>query len=151
MAYDRADWHYAGDYPEGLPIENGGTHIGMFIAWSIHRGLSGELFVNEASGEVEAVKSRRMTGREFLLEVCDEKFWEDNLSPEGNEFAKLYYERDIYLKDYERVLGKGLPSLYHVKDTWENFDMLCPAIDERFRTWKANKNRLWWQFWKPRI
>jgi hypothetical protein len=29
MSYDRADWHYGGNYPKGLPPENGGTHIGM--------------------------------------------------------------------------------------------------------------------------
>lgn len=30
---DRADWHYDGQYPKGLPPENGGTHIGMFLVW----------------------------------------------------------------------------------------------------------------------
>ncbi len=43
MAYDRADWHYGGDFPEGLAPECSGTHIGMFLAWAIQRGLEGEL------------------------------------------------------------------------------------------------------------
>jgi hypothetical protein len=36
---DRADWHYGGDYPPDLPSENGGTHIGIYLAWIIHRRL----------------------------------------------------------------------------------------------------------------
>lgn len=151
MAYDRADWHYGGVYPADLPPENGGTHIGMFLAWAMQRELAGELLINEAHEAVEAVKARRMTGRSFLFEICDEKFWEDDLNAEGNEFAKVYYEKDIYINDYQRTLGAGLPSLYHVEDTWENFDRLRQVIDERFNRWRANRGRPWWQLWKARI
>jgi hypothetical protein len=151
VAYDKADWHYGGDYPEGIPPENGGTHIGMFLAWAFHRGLAGELLVNEAGEELEAVIFRRKTGRSFLFEVCDEKFWEDDLSPEGNAFAQAYYETDIYIQDYQRAVGAGLPSLYHVEDTWENFERVCKVVDERHLRWKENRGRPWWKFWKPRI
>jgi hypothetical protein len=27
MAYDRADWHYSGNYPPDLPPENGGRTL----------------------------------------------------------------------------------------------------------------------------
>jgi len=38
---DRAHGHYSdGDYPKELPSENGGTHIGMYLAWIIQRGLA---------------------------------------------------------------------------------------------------------------
>ena len=151
MAYDKAEWHYGGDFPENLPPENGGTHIGMFLAWAIHRGLAGDLLLDEAAAEIEGVKERRMTGREFLFEVCDEKFWEDDLNAEGNEFAKAYYETDIYINDYNEAIGNTLPSLYHAEDSWENFDRVCEAIDQRFSRWKDAKNRTWWQFWRPRI
>ena len=43
MAYDKTDWHYGGDYPENLPSKNGGTHIGMFLAWAINNNLEGEI------------------------------------------------------------------------------------------------------------
>lgn len=151
MAYDNAEWHYGGNYPDDLPPENGGTHIGMFLAWAIQRGLAGELLLNEASAEIEAVKARRMTGRSFLFEVCDEKFWEDDLNAEGNEFAKVYYKTGIYINDYEEAINSNLPSLYHAEDSWENFDQACKAIDLRFDRWKNNKSRPWWQFWRARI
>ena len=41
---DRADWHYGGDYPKELPIENGGTHIGMFINWIIDNDFRNYFF-----------------------------------------------------------------------------------------------------------
>ena len=43
MSYDRADWHYGGDYPKDMPPENGGTHIGIFLAWAIIHHLEGDL------------------------------------------------------------------------------------------------------------
>ena len=113
--------------------------------------MAGDLLVKEASNELEAVITRRMTGRSFLFEVCDEKFWEDDLNPEGNDFAKAYYETDLYIKDYHRAVGVGLPSLYHVEDTWDNFDRVSSVVDRRYSRWQANRERPWWQFWKPRI
>lgn len=148
MAYDKADWHYGGDFPEGLPNENGGTHIGMFLAWAICKGLEGDLLRTEAADEIDAVRRRRMTGRQFLFDVCDEKFWEDDLGAEGNAFAKVYYEADTYIKDYEATLAANLPSAYHVNDTWENFDLIAARIDERYAAWKSRRARRWWEIWK---
>ena len=49
MSYDKADWHSGGNYPADLPSDNGGTHIGMFLAWAILRGLEGG-FITRTSG-----------------------------------------------------------------------------------------------------
>jgi len=143
MAYDRADWHYGGDFPSDLPPEAGGTHIGMFLAWAITRGLESDFHREESPAALEAVRRREMTGREFLTVECDEKLWEEDLSDQGNEFAKAYYERDGdggYLNDYEECLGDTLPSLYHVADTWANFDRLATRLDERYEAWKRARN-----------
>jgi hypothetical protein len=145
--YDRADWHYGGNYPPDLAPENGGTHIGFFLAWAIHRGLQGEFHDAESAAALEAVRQRRMTGREFLFQECDEKFGEEQLNAEGNEFAQSYYAPDSgYMADYHAALGKGLPSLYHVADTWANFDRLAPVVDRRYQTWKTMGTRRWFQF-----
>jgi dihydrofolate reductase len=137
MAYDRADWHYGGDYPAELPPENGGTHIGMFLAWAIINDLHGDLHREESQASVERVKKRAMTGREFLFKECDEKFWDNDLNDEGNAFASWYYESEgdhisNYLEDYEAALGRDLPTLYHVEDTWENYDRIASIISQRF-------------------
>lgn len=80
MAIDRMDWHYGGDYPKGLPTENGGTHIGFYLAWIINNDLVGEFHLEESDNEVAQVKDRKLDGREFLITVCDEKFIDEDLS-----------------------------------------------------------------------
>jgi hypothetical protein len=92
---DRADWHYGGNYPKGLPDKNGATHIGMFLAWAIHRGLDGELLREEFGQELERVRTRRMSGCEFLLSMLDEKLTDDCLSDEGYAFACAYYGAEV--------------------------------------------------------
>jgi len=161
-SYDRAGWHYGGDFPGGLPPENGGTHIGMFLAWCIMNNLQGEFHDRESAGGLEAVRERGITGREFLMAECDEKFGDEDLDEEGNRFARAYYEitqekeEASYLSDYERILSPGLPSLYHVADTWENYDMIAPVISARYQHWRTTGNlgdpsvepkKSWWRFW----
>lgn len=143
MAYDRMDWHYGGDFPEGLPEENGGTHIGMFLAWAIETKLIGEFHQEESEESIRQILKREITGREFLEDMCDEKFWEEDLNEEGNNFAKAYYEEDTsfgdkfssYMEDYS-TLFKKYETVYHVEDTWVNYDLIKPIIDQRFKQWK---------------
>ena len=111
--YDDASWHYGGDYPKDLPVENAFTHIGMFLAWCIDNDLTSEELQEDAEEEINEVKSRKMTGGEFLRKVCDEKFTDDDLSEIGNEFATDYYEDDTafskeyknYSDDYVEIFG----------------------------------------------
>jgi len=141
MAYDKADWHSGGDFPSDLPPENGGTHIGMFLAWAILRHLEGEFHREESPDDLEAVRNREMTGRDFLFKVCDGKFWEEDLSEEGNAFAAHYYgpggAPGQYFNDYSEVLEGDVAGTYYVADTWENFNKLAPVIDRRFAEWKS--------------
>lgn len=136
MAYDRVDWHSEGDYPDDLPLENGGTHIGMFLAWIINHHLEGEIHHDKSSDALVRVRSRQMTGREFLTNECDDKFWKADLCEEGNAFAKWYYESEKYFEDYESILCNRLPSIYYIEDTWDNYDRLAKIIDSRFAEWK---------------
>jgi hypothetical protein len=142
-SYDRADWHSGGDFPKGLPEEAGGTHIGMFLAWIIINRLEGDLLRQESANSLTEVRERRKTGRDFLFEECDGKFWEDDLNDEGNAFAKSYYcgpdgKFGTYLADYEATFKNSGPSLYRVADSWENYDRLEPVITRRYVAWKRN-------------
>ncbi len=135
MSYDRADWHYGGDFPAELPPEKGATHIGMFLAWAIQRGLVGQLHLEESADAVQAVRNRQMTGSQFLISQCDAKFTDEDLNDEGNRFANDYYETNEYFDDYDATLGNDLPTLYHAQDTWTNFDLVASVIDLRYREW----------------
>ncbi len=142
-AYDKAKWHYDGEFPKDLPRENGATHIGIFLAWIIHRHLEGKLHHESARDEkaLEAVRNRLITGRDFLISQCDEALLREDLNDEANRFAAWYYElkqegRSRYFIDYDKILGARHPSLYQVEDTWANFDRIAPVIDRRFAEWK---------------
>lgn len=142
MAFDRADWHYGGNFPADLPPRAGGTHIGMFLAWAIIRGLESNLHRAESAASLAAVRARVMTGRQFLWRECDQKFTTQDLNEEGNAFTADYYAKDGpggFLADYEDAVGGTLPTLYHVEDSWENFDTLAAVLDRRYDEWKKER------------
>jgi hypothetical protein len=138
--YDDASWHAGGDFPAGPPYSQGGVHIAVFLAWAVRRGLYNPRLFEPA--DVEMVQLRSVSILQFL-ERFDEKLVVEDLSDEGNAFARYYYiapdERSVplYLADYDRTLGAGLPSLYHVAPTWENYAKLEPVIDRRYQDWVA--------------
>lgn len=155
--YDDASWHYGGDYPENLADENGATHIGMFLNWCINNYLLSEELNGDCKDEIESVRRREMTGAQFLIDQCDEKFSEYDLNELGNRFAQDYYEDDTdfskkynsFENDYSETFDKKAEeqnfeyeTFYHVEDTFENYDLIKAVIDQRFQEWKEYKNAL---------
>lgn len=144
MKYDDASWHYGGEFPADLTGEAGATHTGMYVAWALLSGLSGDMHITDFPEDIPKLKDRAVTPGAFFLSACDGKFTDEDLSDEGNAFTAHYFNFDSgqYLADYERTLGQGLPdgpnSLYYVTDSWENFDKLKPVLDRRLSEWRAN-------------
>ena len=138
MAYDSAKWHSEGRYPKDMPIENSGTHIGMFLAWIIINGFEGEELKEDNPDAISALRARRMTGREFLFLNCDGKLVDSDFSGNITAFVNYYYSTPTfrYLEDYHNVLALNLPSTYHVRDSWENYDKMALVISDRFDRWK---------------
>jgi len=157
MAIDKADWHYGGDFPESLPDKNGGTHIGMYLNWIIDNDLISSLHLEESNKGIAEVKARKITGREFLFDYCDEKIREDDLNEEGLKFTKYYYlnpsdpdrEYGQYLEDYQELLLKvEFNSLYEIPNSWENYEKIAKRIDERYQKWKKPGSQKPWLLWK---
>jgi hypothetical protein len=152
MSYDRADFNYSSE-AEPLPKGHAATHIGMFLAWAAFRGLLNDFHEHHSPAVVSKLRARQITGREFFEAVCGERFAEKDLNVEGNAFAEHYYrdtdgERGAYFDDYKKTLAAGLPSYWHVADTWENCDRLASVITRRYEAWKNPPKKRWWQFWK---
>lgn len=154
--YDDASWHYGGDFPNDLPRENGATHIGMFLTWCIDNDLLSEEQIEDSEDEIESVKNRKMTGAEFLIDLCDEKFTDYDLNDIGNEFASDYYEDGTefskkhknYFGDYAeifdiKVIDNNLDQdrLYRIENSWTNYDLIKSRIDQRFSEWKEFKSK----------
>ena len=139
--YDDAGWHAGGDFPADLPYSQGGVHIAIFLAWVLRRGLYNPQIFDPADIDMVQRQSISILG---LLDRFDEKLVAEELSADGNAFAIFYYglpqEGAVprYLSDYGRILGAGLPSLYHVAPTWQNYSQLEPVMDRRYREWVAS-------------
>ncbi len=140
MKYDDATWHSEGNFPIELPDSAGATHIGMFLAWNLLNGLASELHLEASPKFLNQLRNRELTPGKYLIRACDGKFTADDLNKEGNEFCLFYYEDDEgeFLDDYEEILGAGFPSLYHVEDTWENYDKICPIFNSRLQEWRED-------------
>lgn len=142
MKYDDSEYCFL-NFETELDNDAGATHMGMYLAWAILRGLGGDHFsMPEAHSHIEQLKARQTTGREVLLDRCDGKLTDDDFNPLGNAFTKVYYER-LFNKDYERVFQADFPSTGHptddfcsIPDTWANFDRLAALLDQRFRQWQ---------------
>jgi hypothetical protein len=140
MKFDDASWHYGGKFPKGLPKENGGTHIGLFVAWIIEHELISRAHLTESRKEVDRVRAREMTGRDFLFEVLDEKFCDEDLTPLGRRFTRAYFNDGKYIDHYLKTFGvKDDGSVYTVKDTWKNYERIKPAIERAFARWRKRQ------------
>ena len=139
MKYDDASWHYGGDFPAELPRSAGATHIGMFVAWALLHGLASDIHLREFPEPLAQLRERKITPGQFLIDACDEKFTDEDLSDVGNRFAEHCYERESrpgsYFADYAATVGTEASSIYHVPDTWETFDQLAPVIQQRLEEW----------------
>jgi hypothetical protein len=65
----------------------------------------------------------------------------EDLNESGNRFALDYFnfENGEYLADYEAMLGILRPTIYHVADTWDNYQIIKPVIDKRFSDWQSQQ------------
>ncbi len=125
IVYDKAKYHYDGEFPADLEIEHGFVHTGMFLGWLIDHDLYSDWFRQELAGYISAFKAREMSGAK-VFQACDGVLLDDMLNEEGNQFAQYYFDfnRGSFLRDYEGLLAQGLPSVYHVADSWSNYERL---------------------------
>ena len=141
MKYDDASWHSGADFPAGLRPEAAATHTGIYLAWALIADLGGDHHVVDSPEEFERLHARKLTPGQYFLTVCDGKLTDDDLNPEGNAFTQAYYQQEGagFIADYQEYLAKGLPSEYHVADSWANFDKLRPVLDRRLANWRRGR------------
>lgn len=149
--YDKAKYHYQGDFPAGLPHDQAFVHTGMYLGWIVERGLYSAFFAEEGAEMIAAFRARQMTGAN-IYDAWDGCLTSAMLNDEGNAFSLAYFdfEKGHYLADYGQYLAAGYPSVYHVPDTWQNYDRLRPRIDERYAAWKREQapRRRWWRWFR---
>jgi hypothetical protein len=136
--HDRAKWHYESeDFPAKLDERQAFVHIGMYFGWLIERDLIDSEFGDDCAEDIAEFKSRKITGPEVFWR-SDGVLADDVLNREGRQFTAWYFGAGTpkYYADYDDALGGNLPTLYHVKDTWRNYDRLRPILDARLDAWR---------------
>ena len=130
MAIDRIDWHSGSDnFPKNVPEKNGGNHIGYFMEYLYkHEFLPNS--PDNAVEEYERVKNGEVSGLEFLIENCDEKFWDIDTNEEGLKFTNYIY--DCYLSNVENVLGHNP---YEHNYSIEDYKKIEKWLDQQFSIW----------------
>jgi hypothetical protein len=145
--YDKAKYHFESVQQEGLPEIHAYIHSGLYLGWLIENNLLDPEFINDFGQDIPKFKNKEITAPQ-LFEKWDGTLLDDMLNEEGNKFTEYYFdfENGEYLNDYENIVGKGLPSLFHVKDTWVNFDTVNNFVSKQYLKWKKPKKNKWWQF-----
>lgn len=142
--YDKAKYHYDGNFPKDLPIEQALVHTGYYLTWIINNNLYSGEFTDGIEEDIDKLIRRELTGPQLFYRI-DGVLADDMLNDEGNAFSQYYFnfETGQYLKDYENLFATELPTLYHVADNWENYDKLRVVIDQKYSEWKKSKKKKW--------
>lgn len=139
--YDHAQQHLLGEFPSFLPMEQAYVHIGMYLGWVIENGLYSDYFEAEASTEIFRFRRKEISCT-ILSEIWNGYLAFEYLNNCGNGFTLFYYTSGLYRHDYEQVLGRDLPTIYHVEDTWPNYEKLKACINGRYAEWIRLKKLL---------
>lgn len=137
--YDKAKWHYEGDFPEELDEDQGFVHTGMYLGWAIDNNLYSKEFQQASSNEIAKFYQGLLSGTEIYMN-WDGVLASDMLNTEGNAFTKEYYDSGTYFEDYAELFP-DISSLYEVHDTFDNYNTVKNKLNERFKEWKSKLNR----------
>ncbi len=142
MKYDDTSWHSGGEFLAGLSPDAAATHAGLFLAWALLADLGSDYHRVDSAQDFERLRARKLTPGQYFLAVCDGKLTDEDFCQEGNDFTGAYYQQEgaSFLGDYQEYLAKGLPSDYHVADSWASFDKLKPVLDRRLVNWRRGRN-----------
>jgi len=122
------------DFPEELESEQAYMYGGLFLGWLADHDL---LSLNTEFSEqaVQDFKKREISCVDLYCRGFAECIFGEDLTEEGFFFMLYYYEGN-YGYDYEQVLTSELPSIFHVKNTWENYELIAEKINQRYKKWK---------------
>jgi hypothetical protein len=139
IVFDKAKWHINEDFPKDLNDFQSYIHSGLFVCWLVDKGLIENDFEQENGKEITDLKLRQISPVTFYHDCLDGVFTSDGLTKEGIEFTKSYFDFETgkFMEDYLKVFDANneLSSVFHVTDTWDNYDKIKQAIDSRYELW----------------
>jgi len=134
MTIDKAEWHYAGNWPDAIPIDQAYVHTGLFLGWVLKRNLQSTQ-MNEHYGHlIEEFKARRISCVQ-LFRATGGSLVEEDLNEEAAEFATDFYNK--YLEQYANVVDAG-ESGYEIEDSAANLEKMVVFLDAAFEKWRKD-------------
>lgn len=117
------------------PASAATTHMGIFLAWALLKGLGASSHVHL---DYYRLRAREITGSAFLNRYCGSTLVDvKDFNPPGALFANWYYDR--YLRDYLEVFGLSpdapVDVLASVNDDWSSYDRVAAVLDARLLEW----------------
>ena len=148
MSYDQGYWHTDACNEKGLPEENAGTHISVYVRWCIERNLIAEQFALEDEEALSQVRAGTLSAASYFSEYMDWKLGDWNLNDVGNAFTQTYYQN--YLADLERLF----PDVVYGDWAEIEFEKLASLLDQRFDEYQSGRlpgasgePKPWWKIW----
>ncbi len=122
--------------------------LGFYFCWAACADLIREIHIENGAINGEGLKVRKhlpLSVNEFI----DTKLGDEDFNQEGNSVSEEYLKKRYY-EDFT-LASIGITEGSHpfdVANCWEDYDLLAPKIEERFKEWKAGKdvNRPWGDF-----
>ncbi|RYE50459.1 MAG: hypothetical protein EOP48_19720 [Sphingobacteriales bacterium] len=139
--FDKAKWHLNDGFPKELGSYQAYVHTGLFIGWLIMGNLTSVEFSDGNESEVKKFLDKQQSSTIFYQNILDGVFDSNDVNETGYQFTKSYFDfqNGQYLDDYENILASDLPTIFHVHDTWENFEKISSVIENRFNDWLVRR------------
>ncbi len=142
IVFDKAKWHINKDFPKDLDHYQSYVYSGLFVWWLVDNGFLKPKLQTDLRQQIISFKHRKMAPAKFYEEYLDGVFSSDGFILDAVNFSKSYFDvnNGQYVRDYLKILDPKdeFPSVFHVKDTWENYDRLKDVITRRHDEWKMS-------------
>lgn len=172
MKYDDTSLHRGNGFREDFVAVN----TALFVKWCLSRDLGDPEWWEGDEDAIKKLVAGEMSANAFYEKYCDEKFFSEMLTEEGNDFAEAYFDvstlddRVAYYDDFSKIEQKATAGEDFYEDYDEesdelpnfapeekiDYEELASVIDKRFADFQAQKaaarearanKRPWYKFW----
>lgn len=120
------------------------NHISMFVTWLIDCGLLSKEH-EENQKEIQAVRERKMTGFEYLLNICDLKLLRTDIARKAFKFMDHYYEAEgdhSYLQEYCDCMENNGKEVLATCFSWEDYEAIrTKVLDPAYQAYLESKKK----------
>ncbi|NME67074.1 DUF7832 domain-containing protein [Flammeovirga aprica] len=129
--------YFGSSFPDEVALDQAYLHMGVFMGWVIKNDFYSDDYEDEYGAQIIHFMNNEISPiilAETLDGIIDYSLFRETLKP----FVRTYYGGGQYLADYQHTLSDGLNSMFHVKDSWENFDAMKSVISDRYQDWLSS-------------